>query len=67
MKDKLPKKTICKWDRRTLEEALPLLAQQVVDAKYICRKCGRAVKEKRLLCKPVKLSSLLPPEDKPNS
>lgn len=67
MTDKLPKKTICKWDRRTLEEALPLLAQQVLHAKYICRKCGRAARDKHLLCKPVKLKSLLPPSDENHS
>lgn len=64
MNDKLPKKTICKWDRKTLEESLSLLAAEIADAKHICRKCGRVASEKRLLCKPVKLQSLLPnPED----
>lgn len=59
MSAKLPKKAICKWDRDTLESALPLLAEQVVDATLICRKCGRAARDKRFLCKPVKLESLL--------
>jgi len=59
----LPKKSICKWDRSTLEDALPLLAAQIADAKQICRKCGRVASEKRLLCKPVKLQSLLPDPD----
>ncbi|TWU16028.1 hypothetical protein [Allorhodopirellula heiligendammensis] len=58
MSAKLPKKAICKWDRNTLENALPLLAEQVAHATLICRKCGRAAHEKRLLCKPVRLESL---------
>lgn len=60
MSAKLPKKAICKWDRDTLESVLPLLAEQVVGATLICRKCGRSARDKRLLCKPVKLESLLP-------
>jgi hypothetical protein len=58
MNTKLPKKEICKWDRSTLEEALPLLVEQIANAKLICRKCGRAASDKRLLCKPVKLQTL---------
>ena len=56
---KLPKKEICKWNRATLEESLPLLAMQITEAKYVCKKCGRAVADKRLLCKPTKLAPLL--------
>ncbi|TWT64630.1 hypothetical protein [Allorhodopirellula solitaria] len=58
MSAKLPKKAICKWDRDTLEQALPLLADQIAGATLVCRKCGRAAQEKRLLCKPLKLNSL---------
>ncbi|MBB3207014.1 hypothetical protein FHS27_002828 [Rhodopirellula rubra] len=66
MSKKLPKKAICKWDRSTLENALPLLAEQIVDATLVCRKCGRAASDKRLLCKPVKLKPLLPIRDETN-
>ncbi|TWT97538.1 hypothetical protein Pla100_26920 [Neorhodopirellula pilleata] len=42
-----------------MEESLPLLAIQINEAKYVCKKCGRAAADKRLLCKPTKLASLL--------
>lgn len=58
----LPKKAICKWDRDTLEESLPLLVTQVLDAKFLCRKCGRAAAQKKLLCKAVRIDSLNVPE-----
>ncbi len=67
MSAKLPKKAICKWDRDTLERALPLLAEQIANATLVCRKCGRAVQEKRLLCKPVKLESLRSEKDAKDS
>ena len=55
---KLPKKSICKWDKSTLADALPLLAEQVQSAEFICRKCGRVAAEKRLLCKAARMDSL---------
>ncbi|MEM8913119.1 MAG: hypothetical protein AAGC97_15225 [Planctomycetota bacterium] len=55
---KLPKKAICKWDKRTLSQALPLLGQQIESAKYVCRKCGRAASEPRLLCKSERIDLL---------
>ncbi|MEO9594466.1 hypothetical protein [Rhodopirellula bahusiensis] len=55
---KLPKKSICKWDKYTLAEALPLLAEQIRSAQFVCRKCGRSAAEKRLLCKAVPMDSL---------
>lgn len=57
-KSKLPKKAICKWDRGSLEAALPLLVTQIQDAKYVCRKCGRAAAEKKLLCKSVAIEEI---------
>lgn len=59
-KSKLPKKAICKWDRGTLETALPLLVLQIQDAQYVCRKCGRAAAEKKLLCKSVRIDDIDP-------
>ncbi|MCC9643754.1 hypothetical protein LOC71_15820 [Rhodopirellula sp. JC740] len=55
---KLPKKSICKWDKSTLADALPLLADQIRHAEYVCRKCGRSAAEKKLLCKAVRMDSL---------
>ncbi len=54
-----PKKEICKWKRNVLEDSLPFLALQITEAKYVCRKCGRAAADKKLLCKPTKLAPLL--------
>ena len=48
---KLPKKSICKWDKSTLAAALPLLAEQIRSAEFVCRKCGRSAADKKLCVK----------------
>lgn len=59
---KPPKKEICKWNRALLEQRLPMLALQISQAKYVCKKCGRAAVDKKLLCKPTKLSLVIDPQ-----
>ncbi|MEM6364362.1 MAG: hypothetical protein AAF745_08045 [Planctomycetota bacterium] len=54
---RLPKKAICKWDKKTLADAMPLLQLQIESARFVCRKCGRAASEKRLLCKAIRIKS----------
>lgn len=49
-----------------MEENLSFLAMQVADANYICKKCGRAAADKRLLCKPTKLAPLLEDQAPPS-
>ncbi|TWU66711.1 hypothetical protein V7x_22820 [Crateriforma conspicua] len=50
---KLPKKAICKWNKTTLEKALPILLQQADQAQYVCRKCGRIAADPKNLCKAI--------------
>ncbi|GAA4470634.1 hypothetical protein SH528x_002729 [Novipirellula sp. SH528] len=47
------KKAICKWDRREIEDSLPLLLAEARSSTYVCKKCGRTASEKAYLCKPV--------------
>lgn len=49
---------ICKLDRKTVEKLLPLIAASAAQARFICRKCGRAAASKKLLCKPVSMERL---------
>jgi len=50
---KLPRKKICKWDKETLEKALPILLRQAAEADHVCRKCGRVAVDAKNLCKPI--------------
>ncbi len=56
---KLPKKKMCKWNKSTLEKALPLVLQQAKDARYVCTKCGRVAVEENTLCKAAAMSDLV--------
>ncbi len=47
------KTTICKLSKTEIQQSLELLAREVLTARYLCRKCGRAAHHKSLLCKPV--------------
>jgi hypothetical protein len=46
------KKTLCVLIKKG---KLERVAQEVRDPKFICRKCGRAAKSKKRLCKPTSL------------
>lgn len=47
------KTTICKLSKSEIQETLEQIAREVLAARYLCRKCGRAAYHKSLLCKPV--------------
>jgi hypothetical protein len=51
------RKTLCCLDRNEIAENIADLAEMVLHAKYICRKCGRASTKKKHLCKPARLDS----------
>jgi len=48
-------KTMCKYKKEKIEENLEILKQIVKNPKFICRKCARAAKEEKYLCKPLTL------------
>jgi len=48
-------KTLCKYKKEKIEENLETLKQIVGNPKFICRKCARAAKDEKHLCKPVTL------------
>jgi lipopolysaccharide biosynthesis regulator YciM len=47
------KKHLCKWDR--IEDRMEELVKIVKSPEYVCKKCGRAARDKKWLCKPVAL------------
>ncbi len=49
--------TLCCLNRNSIEDNIDEVAEIVSNAKYVCRKCGRASRKKKYLCKPVKLAS----------
>jgi len=48
-------KTLCKYKKEKIEEHMETLKQIVGNPKFICRKCARAAKDEKYLCKPVTL------------
>lgn len=50
-------KTLCRLDRDETEEKISDIMEIVSGAKYMCRRCARASKKKKYLCKPVRLES----------
>lgn len=49
-KKKDEEKTLCK-----IKDDIELLKKLVKDARYICKKCGRAARDEENLCKATKL------------
>jgi hypothetical protein len=49
--------SLCSLSRKEIENNMDVLAEIVSSAKYICRKCARASKKKKYLCKPTKIST----------
>ncbi len=46
---------VCKWDVETFADAT-IMAEAVLGATHVCRKCGRAANDRHLLCKPLPLA-----------
>jgi len=50
-------KTLCELKKDCLKENLPEYKKLVRDARFLCKKCGRAARDAERLCKPVSLDS----------
>jgi len=50
-------KTLCELKKDYLKENLKEYKKLVRDARFVCKKCGRAAKDEESLCKPVSLDS----------
>ena len=48
-------KSLCKWKSSQYEKDLDKLRRLVKAPTHICKSCGRAVNDRRQLCKPIKL------------
>jgi rubrerythrin len=48
-------KRLCKWKKSDYKDRLDELRQLVNDAKYVCKRCGRAANDKKALCDPAKI------------
>jgi hypothetical protein len=48
-------KHLCKWDTDRIETRIDRLMKIVKDASFVCRRCGRAAKDRKWLCRPVAL------------
>jgi hypothetical protein len=50
------KKTLCELEKMGLLQAdFEAYKELVRKGKYVCRRCGRAARKKKLLCRPEKL------------
>ncbi|MBN2106098.1 MAG: hypothetical protein JW832_01625 [Deltaproteobacteria bacterium] len=50
-------KTLCELKKDCLKENLQEYKKLVRDARFVCKKCGRAAKDAERLCKPAPLGS----------
>lgn len=48
-------KSLCQLKRKDLEKSLRNVMKEVAKPRYVCEKCARASREKKHLCKPVKI------------
>jgi hypothetical protein len=46
---------LCKWKKDDIADQLDTLKKMVCDARFICKRCGRAADKKKHLCKPESL------------
>ena len=49
--------TLCRLDKKEIEENMTAIVEVVSHPEYICKKCARVCSKKKLLCKPEKLPS----------
>jgi len=45
-------KSLCKLKKDQIAAILPILAAEIAQSRFICRRCGRVAKSKKWLCKP---------------
>jgi hypothetical protein len=50
------KETLCDWKKGTYLDDLEMFRRIVTNFKHACAKCGRVAKEKKMLCKPVRIA-----------
>jgi len=48
-------KPLCKWPKSGYTKDLKKLTEIVQEPRFICKDCGRAAREKKWLCKSVKI------------
>lgn len=48
-------KKLCKWNKSKYTKDVKVLRSVVTDPEYYCKDCGRAVNDKKFVCKPAKL------------
>lgn len=48
-------KSLCQLKSKEIEKNLRDVMKEVAKPRYVCEKCARAAREKKLLCKPVKI------------
>jgi hypothetical protein len=48
-------KELCDWKKGTYLDDVQLFKSIVTDFRYACKKCGRVAKDKKWLCKSVKI------------
>ena len=48
-------KELCNWKPSAIENEIDKIRKIVAKPKYLCRRCGRAVRDKKYICKPIKL------------
>jgi hypothetical protein len=58
MKKMKIKKTLCDLSKKEIKDFEKELAVIVMNPKYMCEKCVRVSSEKKLLCKPHKISEI---------
>lgn len=46
---------LCEWKNGTYLDDIELFKKIVTDFRYACKKCGRVAREKKRLCKPIRL------------
>lgn len=43
-------KTLCKWSEKKIWKKFIEYTSAVINARYVCTKCGRAANDKKVLC-----------------
>lgn len=48
-------KSLCQLKSKEIEKNLHEIMKEIAKPKYVCERCARAAREKKHLCKPVKI------------
>ena len=55
MKQKLKKKSFCKWSKSDIKKNLKNIYELTANPKYVCQNCARVSRLKANVCKPHKI------------